>query len=1687
MSALKILEAERQSLYLIVQNLYDLSRAIDTTEKRSEFLIRIRTLDRTREEFVQIVRKINEANFELDPEYSPSFKQLQTIDELYCYIKYAEESIAEIPKMEKLNCKPKFKLPTLSLVSFNGDFRRWPLFHQSFKETIHENEQLSDAEKIQYLTSQLTGAAANMISGILPVASNYKVIWDLLIDRFQDPRTLATQYLNQILSFKKITVGDTKNLDSFTEHFETAVTAFRTLGIADLTDFILTHVALSKLDKDTVSAFEQYSRREKVPKFDSLSKFVKEQAKIFQRTQNMSISNYAPRSSKTHVLVSSNNSKLISCPAGCVDNAHPLHSCPKFKAMDPSARLKLVNTRKLCWNCLRTYESGKCKSKFTCFKCGKKHHTLIHMENKKLDADSKQAENTCLAAACRDSEPCYVGPTARVNIQSARGKETMRVLLDTGSSSNFVTETFCKKARLKVSYQPSAVYGIGETKQKIIGFTSVQFSSRLDARHRYDIRAAVVERITGKLPTLKLKQDSLEWLRGVELADEQYHEPNEVDGLLGAGLFPHLLRSNRLTSPNAKLVAVETTLGYVLMGEAAGRSTTAKDFRVLLTSDERLEQSLQNFWALEAVQSKECFSPEESKCEEHFEKNTYRGPDGRYTVSLPFKEDPSTLGDSYRSAKRRFLALERKLDADTNLREGYDNTIREYIDKGFLAKVDNTRAMATAYYIPHRAVYRPEKETSKIRIVLDASCKTSSGKSLNDVLHCGPNLQSKIFQLLLNFRLFEIAISADIEKMFFSIKVAHDHRRFQRILYRFQGGGPIETFEFGRVPFGLKVSPYLAMRIVKRLACDEGMNYPDAALVSSKFNYMDDYLLSEPSLEKALTLRKQLIDMFASAGFNLTKWISNSREFLSGTPDAARDTRSMDLDSDTETKLVGLWWNPSNDEFSFKVRDADMSRTRTKRSILSNTAELYDPLGILTPLTAGMKLLVQDCWKRGLTWDEEVPADIEKIWVQIQEELCLISKIRIPRHIGVKETSIVSLLGFADASEKCYGAVIYVRVGALSGDAEGASFLCAKSRVAPLKKVTLARLELCAAHLLALLMQSVMNNFNARHKVDNVFAFSDSMVTLAWIHSSPHRWHTFIANRVTAIHEAVAQEYWHYVPGKENPSDLISRPVSPGRLVANQDWFKGPSWVLQPREQWPGTHFSKAHLPKNVPEEKAAALVQVMPPEVHPLYALADRVSRWDKLLKATVFVLRFIKKLSSTGPPSVLDLDAAEDFVIGCVQRTHFEQELKEVRSGKTCSSSVKKLNPFLERGILRVGGRLSNAALTHDQKHQILLPAKDRVTQLIVEHHHKANFHAGPGLLLAIMRQRYWVLAARNLIRKVVHACNACFRCRPRVVNPLMGDLPSVRVTQVKPFERCGVDYAGPVFVTLTRRRGQRSQKAYICLFVCLSTKAVHIELVSDLSTEMFLAAFKRFLARRGPVSLILSDGGKNFVGARRRLGEIYTLINTEEFNREIIQELTPRRIEFKINPPYSPHFGGLWETNIKSVKTHLYRVLGKQILTYEELNTLLVQIEALLNSRPLCVLSNDPSDPEALTPSHFLNLTPLKNIPVENLEQVPLGRVQRYALIDRLIQSYWRRWHAEYLSSLQTREKWNSVSNPVSKGQVVILKEPNLPTLCWPLAIIEETYPGKDDIVRVVKVKTKGGSYVRPIVRVFPLPSQ
>ena len=388
----------------------------------------------------------------------------------------------------------------------------------------------------------------------------------------------------------------------------------------------------------------------------------------------------------------------------------------------------------------------------------------------------------------------------------------------------------------------------------------------------------------------------------------------------------------------------------------------------------------------------------------------------------------------------------------------------------------------------------------------------------------------------------------------------------------------------------------------------------------------------------------------------------------------------------------------------------------------------------------------------------------------------------------------------------------------------------------------------------------------------------------------------------------------------------------------------------------------------------------------------------------------------------------------------------------------------------------------------HPVILHGRHPLTKPIVHSEHLRMLHAGPTLLSSALTRRFYIIYLRKTVRSITRQCVKCRRQTTRPQPQMLGQLPLERVTPGSVFEKVGVDYAGPFHVKYGMVRKTTTVKAYVCVFVSLAVKAVHLEVVSDLTTEAFIATLRRFIARRGYPSLIWSDNGTNFVGAKCELKELYEFLAQQKTEGIVSEFCATRNIEWRFIPEHGPHFGGIWEAAVKSTKTHLKRIMGDVKLTYEELTTILTQVEACLNSRPLVPI-NSPDDDgiEVLTPGHFLIGQPLCALPDPSFSYRSVSLLRRWYLCQNLVRHFWKRWSAEYLSSLNRYNKWHHPSRNLSVGDLVVLKEDGTIPTNWPLARVTQVYPGKDGLVRVATVKTTKGTYKRPVSKIALLLSQ
>ncbi|XP_071577734.1 uncharacterized protein [Temnothorax nylanderi] len=600
----------------------------------------------------------------------------------------------------------------------------------------------------------------------------------------------------------------------------------------------------------------------------------------------------------------------------------------------------------------------------------------------------------------------------------------------------------------------------------------------------------------------------------------------------------------------------------------------------------------------------------------------------------------------------------------------------------------------------------------------------------------------------------------------------------------------------------------------------------------------------------------------------------------------------------------------------------------------------------MDPVVITAKILMQQLWLLRCDWDEVIPNDLLCKWRDYYSQLPLLRQITIPRWTGYgSDTLTAEIHGFADASASAYGAVVYLKVTHLDGTVE-ITILLSKSKVAPLKPMSIPRLELCAAVLLARAIAAARLALTIAIKIYH--CWTDSKVAKAWLSQPPFRWKMFVANQVHEVQTLLPNVEWHHVLSQQNPADLVSRGVTPENLIQQSLWWTGPDWLKLSSDQWPSEPQSTSS--DSLPEERAHMSVYVLQPCER--WDLDKRFSSWRKLVRVTAYIMRFATRARDTGrsklvkanskPASILlfpeEINLAREFWLKNVQQQLFPVEYAQLNSSQRISKGSKllPLNPFIDKtGLIRVGGRLRHSAFPDDKKHPVVLAAHPLVAALIRDTHISA-LHAGPQFTLHLLRENYCILRTRQTIRTILHKCVRCARESAKSANELMGDLPSCRVTSTaRAFLHCGIDYAGPIQVRTTSGRGHKSRKAYIAVFVCMTVKATHLELVSDCTTPAFIAAFDRFCARRGVPSDMYSDNATTFHGAQREISVAWSEA-TRDPNFQ--SQIATQGVRWNFIPPSAPHFGGLWEACVHSVKFHMKRVIGAHTLTFEELSTLL-----------------------------------------------------------------------------------------------------------------------------------------------------
>ncbi|XP_042627909.1 uncharacterized protein LOC109062537 [Cyprinus carpio] len=673
----------------------------------------------------------------------------------------------------------------------------------------------------------------------------------------------------------------------------------------------------------------------------------------------------------------------------------------------------------------------------------------------------------------------------------------------------------------------------------------------------------------------------------------------------------------------------------------------------------------------------------------------------------------------------------------------------------------------------------------------------------------------------------------------------------------------------------------------------------------------------------------QLQSVLAGGGFELRQWASNTPSTISHLPVASRSDSAEQWiakgNAINHESVLGLQWNCETDTLSYKLRAVEC-REVTMRNIYKVLASQYDPLGYIIPYTTRAKVIVQRLWEKKRDWDDpKLPENLVNEWNRWAGELSNLQKIVLPRcYCSAPKDDVSSqreIHIFCDASESAYGSVAYLRTEDQKGEVE-ITFIVARSRVAPKKRLSIPRLELCAALTGAQLAKILQNELTL--PIHQVFIWSDSTTVLTWIKSESCRFKVFVGTRITEIQDLTSCCEWCYVHSESNPADDITRGKRLAELGPQSRWNTGPTYLQLKSDQWPVPPPSCSIAGDELRNSTFCGLTNTV---LRLSIPDPSQFLTFQDLLTATV------ESLGEHGiNVSAEDFRQAEMAILQQAQGESFPSEMAQLTAGKPLQTNSRLLclAPELEAAskLLRIGGRLRRCEeIEPESMHLIVLDPRHPVTTLLIKDYDTKLFHPGPERILAEMRRKYWILRGREAIRRYKRkGCPVCQKFRKNPQIPRMADLPPARLRLFKPaFYSTGIDCFGPYSIKI----GRRSEKRWGILFKCMTTRAVYIDLLPRLDTDSFLMALRRFIARRGKPFEVLCDQGTNFKGGEKELHRTYV-----ELVPELQEQLASQQIIFRFNPPHAPHFGGCWEREICSLKQALQVTLGTQPITEETL---------------------------------------------------------------------------------------------------------------------------------------------------------
>lgn len=1420
----------------------------------------------------------------------------------------------------------------------------------------------------------------------------------------------------------------------------------------------------------------------------------------------------------------------------CEKPTHWTSQCRNFKSLSVEDRLKKIKNEKRCFLCFDKHISKNCpqQGKWSCRICSSKDHNgLIHTDkdsqkkpqkdktNLTKDNGQESKEQTQSTKSSITTEKGQVSAILRTikawAIAEDGSRQMVRIFFDSGSELNLMKRDIADKLGLdgQRTSLSMTLTGGEETQSKNEKIVNFRLGS-LDGSYISPlIEATTIKKVTSDLRAVPVNPGNYPHLKDILLTETYPRQECQVHILIGEPWYSELTSGNIVKGQINEPSAIQTKLGWMLGGSFPDSNKKSHSYHSMRCGIKNVD--LTDFWKLEHIgilpKDDEDFTLEEQEAMDLMKKNSVYCPQNKqWSTTLLFKEKIDKIDSNF----GRAIAVAKKVESDS-IKKGTQKELNDaydcYLQEDFAEEVtDDSSESNLKYYLQTHPVCRPDNETTKVRIVMNAGAKDKQGRSLNSYLHTGPCLLPDFVGILLRFRNFQNVFATDVSKMFLRIKL-HEHKDLLRWVWRFcDTQKNFRTFRMSSLTFGVVTSPFQANWVIQESARMFQKDFPKAFEVLTNDTYMDNATSGGHEKKEVIQKIEELQEVLSRIGMPTQKWVSNCADLLENIPEELRSK------SDSQS-IFGINWNSASDKLTLKFSSINEESTRedTKRTLLQQMAKIFDPLGLFGPVILVAKLLFQDLCQKKLQWDDSLPDDIQTKWSTWKNDVKNITNFEQDRCVNdtTKKIKAQGLIGFGDASEMGYGCCIYIKT-IYTDDSVTTKLLLAKNRIVPIDKekkgLTIVRLELLAMLLLANAL-----DWTKKHlKIPVIAAFTDSQINLCRVRKGHTPFKVWVAGRIKEITELVNKNLWKFCPGTINPADINSRGCGADELKSSDLWWNGPEFITKDEIYWPKEDKENIILSEEEKElrkwlstaslrspkfenddELEIPSVLVATSSLNPqiLDKVVNRFEKWEKLIRLCAYILRFgypTHKKFRNQELTVQEIRQVEIFLMRKAQQTGFEKEFDQLSKSQPLKpeskSPLRDLHPKFDnqKRLILLETRLVQSNLPEGTKRPIVLPKNNSIVKKYVLYLHRLYGHLGNNQTLEMVRRNYHIPQGRQQVRSILRGCVTPKCQKPKPLSQIMAPLPQERIDEPTSFKNVACDLFGPMVIKTceTDCPHNQSTKVYGCIFTCFHTRAIHLELLESASTEDFLIGFRNFVARRGCPEMMFSDNGRNFVKASKEIRSLFKSINW----KKVTDENLHKGIQWVFNVETAAHMNGLCERLIQSVKKPLRIILGQKQLTFRELQSVLTEVEGLINARPLVMSSEDPNDWNPISPSELIIGRRMDTLGDPNFKakgsSVDFKTMWRKRQLT--LNAFWKTWTKSYLMTLQIRQKWRQPSNDDLMNKVVLIKDDNLNRNEWKLGRISELFKSRDGMVRAVALKTPKGTIRRPIQKLALLES-